>query len=259
MKGWTRGARQRRATIVAGIGVWLATASPLAAQPEGLPKILPLEFETRAALSAAPERVAADAGVWVLGPDGYEEARPTQNGFECFVMRDLLPGGRPDRQSFAPMCFDAEGARTVLKRFIERSALVRGEGMSPAEADEVLAKADERFTPQRPGITYMASAVNVQTDPTAPRGAFRTYMPHVMFLAPGLSDAQISAGAIQADPAEAFFGGWPFLPGRARPDGFVVVPLDRRLRLQIQDTQRDLIDRLAEWIPVREPVDYGGE
>lgn len=237
----------------------LGWATPGSAQTPGLTEVLPRDFEMRAALAAAPQKVAEGAGIWVLGPEGYEEARPTRNGFACFVMRDLLGGAPPERQSFAPMCFDAEGARTILTRYIARSALVRSDGMSVAEADAVLDERRERFTPTRPGITYMASAMNIQPDPTAPRGPFRTYMPHVMFLAPGLSDAQISAGALRADPEEAFYGGWPFLPGQARPDGFVVVPLDRRLRLKIQEEQSDLVEQLSEWIPLREPVDLGGE
>lgn len=246
-------------TTWAVIVTLLMSADAALGQPSGLPRVLPEEFETRAALSAAPASVRERAGVWLLGPDGYAETRQSGNGFNCLVVRE--PGdepGPPDRQGFAPMCFDAEGSRTLLRRYVDESRWIRAEGRGLDEVARALAADEARYTPERPGITYMASALNTQPDPTAPSGPFRAYHPHVMFLAPGLSDADVNGGRIAADPGRAFYDGWPFLPGAPRFDGFVVVPLDRRLRMQIVDEQAELLRSLARYLPRRESVDLGG-
>lgn len=252
-QGWTTG---RAAALAAGL---VLQATGAVAQPSGLPAVLPPDFETRAALSAAPASVAREAGVWLLGAQGYVEARESRNGFNCLVVRDIHDAGAPpERQGFAPMCFDGEGSRTLLRRYVDVSNLVRGEGRSPDEAARHVAAETARYTPSRPGITYMASALNTQPDPSAPAGAFRNYHPHVMFLAPGMSDEDINGGRLAQDPARAFYDGWPFLPGQPRFDGFIVVPLDRRLRLDIAASQSELIRELDRYLPRRESADLGG-
>jgi hypothetical protein len=258
-RGATPGhARAAFTTILAAAAIGATGVSDLMAQTPGLPEVLPADFETRAALAAAPREIADAAGVWLLTASGYAQARASENGFNCMVLRSPAPETvPPDRQGFAPMCFDAEGSTTVLRRYVERSRLVRAEGRSLEDAEAALAASAGEFTPARPGVTYMASALNTQPDPTDPAGAFRTYLPHVMFLAPGLSDADVG-GLLATRPDSAVYEGWPFLPGRARTDGFIVVPLDRRLRARIARDQAGLVAELGRYLPRRPGIDYGG-
>ncbi|HEY7697872.1 MAG TPA: hypothetical protein VIE88_05615, partial [Vicinamibacteria bacterium] len=150
-----------------------AAASDIALMPEAL--------ETELALSAAPAHLRADATVLLLREKGYVEARKGSNGFTCLV-------GRSQPKAVAPMCYDAEGARTVVPLIVEEAAM-RARG----ESEEGIRKAaEEGFrtgkykAPERPGISYMMSSVQ---ELAGPDGAVRSFVPHLMFYAPNLTDA----------------------------------------------------------------------
>jgi len=58
-------------------------ANAVSAQP--LPELLPREKEIALALSAAPEHLRYDAGVYVLERNGFVKVRSSTNGFTCIV------------------------------------------------------------------------------------------------------------------------------------------------------------------------------
>jgi len=72
--------------------------------------------EIALARSAAPESIAKDAEVLVLGPKGYETAVKGQNGFVCLVHRSWTD--KQDDPEFwnsnrrGPMCLNAAAARS---------------------------------------------------------------------------------------------------------------------------------------------------
>ncbi|HEY7476242.1 MAG TPA: hypothetical protein VH679_14580, partial [Vicinamibacterales bacterium] len=81
--------------------------------------------EITLALSALPQALRANAGVYVLGPKGYKLARPGTSGITCLVSRT-----RPDTQE--PICWDREGTETILPLALAKAEWQAG-GATEAE------------------------------------------------------------------------------------------------------------------------------
>lgn len=188
----------------------LALVPALALAAGWKPALMDADEEMREALAAGPEAIRAEAGVYLLTETGFDLARPSGNGFHCIV-------GRSQPESFEPQCFDAEGSETLL-----RAALLRGELLMSGAGREATAAALEKAWaegrlegPSRPGINYMLSEKN-----RVPVGPDRVvpYVPHLMFYAPGLTDADIGGDRTgQASPI--------FMINAGTPSGYVIVPL----------------------------------
>jgi hypothetical protein len=173
---------------------------------------MPRDQQIRLALSAAPDVVAADASVYILGPRGYEKARDGSNGFSCLVQRSYTRSGET---TVAPMCFDAEGSRTTMLVYIRREEM-RDAGKSEAEIQAAIDQgyADGTFkAPTQPGIIYMMSCENrLGPDPRTGRPA--SFPPHVMFYAPYMTAKDLGYGG---DPAVPYL----VLPGT--PQAMMIV------------------------------------
>src|SRR5688500_1755034 len=80
----------------------------------------PADLETEFALSALPSHLRADATVYLLEPaKRYYTARQGTNGFTCFVSRTEWEWADFRRDHAAPISYDAEGSRTILKVFFD--------------------------------------------------------------------------------------------------------------------------------------------
>jgi len=171
---------------------------------------LPRDAEMRAALSAGPPHMAAQAGVYVLTPRGYELARESQNGFHCLVQRSF-PG------TFEPQCFDEEGSRTLMQETL-MTARLRGEGRSEADVRAAVATAwaaGELRAPTRPGINYMLSTENrVPVDPEGK--TIIHYGPHLMFYVPYLTNADLGVSGEGAPT---------FVINEGQPGAYAIVPV----------------------------------
>jgi hypothetical protein len=80
--------------------------------------------EIALARSAAPESIARDAEVQVLGRHGFETAVKGKNGFVCIVGRGWTSA--PDADFWnpkirVPMCVNAAAARSYLLRFTKET------------------------------------------------------------------------------------------------------------------------------------------
>jgi len=192
-------ARASRATLLA-----VVLAGPALAGEESLSR----DQEIAEALLAGPDSIRAEAGVWVLGDEGYEAARESRNGFHCLVGRSV-PG------SFEPMCFDAEGSETLMQATLLRASL-RADGLEPPEVERELAAAwsDGRLrAPRGVGINFMLSPRN--RVPVDSEGTVRPYRPHVMVYAPYLSGADFGAGP----------GNPVFVINEGGPGAYLIVPV----------------------------------
>lgn len=203
--------RFRSLTVLAlaAIGPALAPAhaSPRESVAAGMPgtslAAMPAELETRFALSALPEALRDEASVHLLDPDsGYRLARQGGNGVACAVVRTQweLADFRDD--IYWAACFDAVGVATNFKVILDAAAM-RAEGMSP---EALKAEVERRYedgtyrAPEKPGLSYMIAPVMRTIGP--PDLEVRTMaMPHLMFYAPGLANADIGARPDLADPA----------------------------------------------------------
>ena len=226
--------RQLASTLaLAGVlltGVARAQSAPPADHP-----MLPADLETEWALSAAPAHLRDGAAVYLLTASGYVRARPGTNAFTCLVNRR---GG-----DLFPVCWDAEGARTLMAVDMEVSRRrLAGASAEALEADVAARYADGRLhPPSRPGLAYMLSPLRVRIDAkgTATRSQAT---PHPMFYAPNLTDADIGGKR----PGVAFIN-------KVGPAGMVIVPLGAEERRAIDKESADLVARLEKALGVTRP------
>ncbi|HXN72922.1 MAG TPA: hypothetical protein VN861_10265 [Candidatus Acidoferrales bacterium] len=140
------------------------------------------------ARSAAPESIARDAEVMVLGRHGYEIAAKGKNGFVCLVERSwTAPIDDPNfwnPKLRGPLCLNAAAARTYLPLTIKKTEWILA-GQSKAQMFESLKTAlDKKELPmQEPGaMCYMLSKQQYLGDSAA------RWHPHVMFFVPQTED-----------------------------------------------------------------------
>lgn len=171
-----------------------------------LPKVfdasMPRDEQISIALSAAPEEVREKSTVYVLGPKGFEKAREGTNGVSCLVSRHFATRAET---TIEPMCYDAEGSRTLLSADLYAEEL-RSKGTSEADIKAEIAngyKSGRFKAPSKPGIRYMLSSDN-RLGPTPDHKTVRV-PPHFMFYAPYMTGKDLgfdsnSAAAFLVQP-----------------------------------------------------------
>ena len=137
------------------------------------------ECETALALSAVPVHLRESAGVYLLGDEGYELARPAHNGFTCIVERN-------HGDAIIPQCFDAASTNANLVAILDTGAMIRA-GKSFEEIAMLRKKKLEagEYETAGHGIAYMISEFNYIYNEQ--NGAMLDVAPHLMFHAPGLT------------------------------------------------------------------------
>jgi hypothetical protein len=138
------------------------------------------DAEIALARSAAPDSISRDAGVLVLGRNGFETAVKGQNGFVCTVERSWTSA--PDADFWnpnvrVPICFNAPAARSFLLRNIKRTELILA-GRTKAQVDEtIIAAIDKKELPaMEPGaMCYMLSKQGYGGE------SIKHWPPHLMF------------------------------------------------------------------------------
>jgi hypothetical protein len=173
---------------------------------------MPEALEVRFALSALPPRLRENATTYILDPDkGYVLHRKGTNGLSCIVVRsDWQFPARPFRNDvYWPVCYDAEGSKTLLQDYVYAAEL-RARGMDSAQVHREVTKrfGDPAYpNPARTGVSYMlAPVMRGFTHGVEPA---TMNMPHYMFYAPNVRDSEIGGNG---------FGKFPFIlsmsPGR---------------------------------------------
>jgi len=168
------------------------------------------DSEIALARSAAPESIARDAEVQVLGRHGYEQAIKGKNGFVCMVQRSwTAPIDDPDfwnPKLRAPICFNAPAARSYLPRVIKKTELILA-GRSKAQMVEGITTAiDKKELPaMEPGaMCYMLSKQGYLSDHDG------HWHPHLMFFFSQTDPAAWGAG-LPGSPIFAFNDAWEHL------------------------------------------------
>jgi hypothetical protein len=174
---------------------------------------MPRERQIRLALSSAPAEVSNKAALYILGPKGYEKVRGGTNGFSCLVGRSFEG---TTEASVDPMCYDAEGSRTLLLVKLREEEL-RAKGKSEAEIKANIANGykEGRFqAPSKPGFVYMLSSENFIRDPeTGKSGAFPG---HLMFYAPYMTAKDLGYESVSGAMM-------PYLSLPGEPDAMMIV------------------------------------
>jgi hypothetical protein len=152
--------------------------------------------EIALALTAAPASLTTGATVYTAHDGQFTKAREGSNGWACIVARDARAKG------VFPMCFDPEGARTLMHTEMLRTQLF-ARGLTNTAVDQEITKAYEAGTlthPTKPAMTVMMSSRQVLTvyegDHIRVIGAWH---PHVMVYLPGASPDQFTLGKEQSD------------------------------------------------------------
>lgn len=120
------------------------------------------DAEIALARSAAPQSIARDAEVQVLGRHGFATAVRGTNGFVCIVGRGWSSAADADfwnPRVRVPMCLNAAAARTYLLRITTITNLALA-GRTLAQVNEaiVAALARKELPPMEPGaMCYMMS------------------------------------------------------------------------------------------------------
>ncbi len=204
--------------VLVGLGCTALVLMQLSAEPRAnisnmqpLPELLSREKEIELALSAAPEHLRKDAGVYVLQRNGFVKVRDSANGFTCIVNRD-------HPLNWKPVCFDAEGTATILPKVLRvGELLMQGTPMSKIDAEIAEGfRTGKYISPRRPGVAYMFSGDIRNFNPQT--GKVESFPPHVMFYAPNLTNADLGTTpeALAKDPS------LPFVAYQG-PHGFIIV------------------------------------
>jgi hypothetical protein len=136
--------------------------------------------EIALARSAAPDSIARDAEVQVLGRHGFETAVKGTNGFVCIVGRSWTSAADADfwdPKVRVPMCVNAAAARTYLVRLAKETEWGLA-GLTPAQMTESItaAMAKKELPAMESGaMCYMLSKQGYGGD-SSPH-----WPPHLMF------------------------------------------------------------------------------
>jgi len=204
---------------------------------------MPESLEIRFALSAAPPHLRDKATTYVLDPaKGYVLHHQGTNGVSCIVVRSdwqfTEEWFRDD--IFWAVCYDAEGSRTLLQDYL-LTAELRAQGMDAKQVHEQITK---RFgtaaysNPARTGVSYMlAPLMRGFTKAAQP---MTMNMPHYMFYAPNLKDADIGGNGFSRQ--------YPFMlsmsPGR---DHYIILLVGETEKEKILSDSKDLLDDLCSY------------
>lgn len=175
--------------VVMLFAVWQAQAQAEAAKTQ-YPSMAPLDqymmdrsSEIALAQSAAPQSIAKDAEVLVMGSKGYETAVRGKNGFVCLVQRSWTAG--PDDPEFwnpkvrAPLCYNAPAARSYLPFALKETELILAGNSKTQMAEAIKVALDKKELPlvEANSMVFMLSKQGYLNDGA---GAWR---PHVMMIA----------------------------------------------------------------------------
>jgi hypothetical protein len=169
--------------------LWLALVAfhgPVQAQERypARPAPLPDSVEVALAMTAAPHEISSRATIYAVRDGREVRLREGTNGVACMVGRDLHPG------SLYPICFDAEGARTRLRRELMELRLRLAGDPEP----EIRRQVEEAYRtgalemPTAMSVAYMMSSQQVLfSSPLADGRRVGAWWPHLMIMGPGLS------------------------------------------------------------------------
>jgi hypothetical protein len=156
---------------------------------------MPAKLEAQFALSALPKALREQATVYLLDPaKGYQLSQKGTSGVTCLVQRTVWEMADFRNDIYIPLCYDAAGTKTYLKVIMDAAAL-RIQGMSPVALKAEIANRYQNkiyIVPEKAGVSYMVAPVFRTAGP--PDMKVNTMpMPHLMFYAPGITNADIGA------------------------------------------------------------------
>ncbi len=156
---------------------------------------MPPDLETDYALSALPPNLRDGATVYLLDPTkGYYMARKGSNGFSAYVERTDWSRGEFAQDMYAAEGFDSMGSKTLMPIFFEIAAMRASGKYTALQLKDIVIKRvkdDTYKAPPRTGVCYMLGPL-MRSNPG--QGIMTMVMPHYMFYAPYIDDADLGEG-----------------------------------------------------------------
>jgi hypothetical protein len=207
---------------------------------------MPASLEARFALSALPPIFREKATVYVLDPaKGYILERSGTNGEHCFVGRTEWKFADYRNDVFDPICYDAVGAKNQMRVWFD-VAEIRARGVKP----ETMTKEIEgRFrtgvykAPARAGMSYMTAPLMrsyMSLDPKDKDSVMTMSMPHLMYYAPNISDADVKG--MPCPPCAPY----PFV-FESGPHGYIIQRLGDAEAAAIVAAESSLVKELCSY------------
>lgn len=214
---------------------------------------MPAELETDFALSALPSHLQQHATVYLLDPaKGFYIGRQGSNGFVCFVSRTDWEWSEFRKDLAAPISFDAEGAKTIFKVYLDVAAMRASGQFSPSQIkDTVMSRIRKGVykAPGRTGISYMlAPEMRVYTGKPDNNTVVTMSLPHYMFYAPYVTPEDVGIDDSREGPALLNPGQWLLGKGKG-PFGYIIMVASEKEKEKLLNDGRDLMKRLAEYKP----------
>jgi len=205
---------------------------------------MPQSLEVRFALSALPPYLREAATTYVLDPEaGYVVNRKGASGFSCIVMRTewAWPQLAFRDDIFVPICYDEEGSKKMLPVWMD-VAEMRARGLTPKRVFEAVMKkfdSGDYQKPARTGISYMTAPL-MRSYPAPEATAVMTMsLPHYMFYAPNVKNADIGG-----KPGSAY----PFiLPQGPGAHDVIILLVGATEKAKILADSRDLLEELCAY------------
>ena len=251
MTSITKTAKICRRTILFTVILFISTQNFAQGTANWRLEKMPVDLETDYALSALPPHLRNDATVYLLDPQkGYYVARQGSNGYICFISRTEWEWGEFRDDVYAPISYDAEGARAIFPVYIAVAAMrASGKYQAAQIKDSIMNRINTGVykAPSKPGISYMLAPV-MRVYPGAPdiKEPITISMPHYMLYAAYLTDENSrfkpgTEGLILANPGNSILG-----DGKG-PFGYIIVPAGESEKVIIVEDGKDLLKRLVAY------------
>jgi hypothetical protein len=215
---------------------------------------MPVDLETDLALRALPPHLRAAATVYLLDPaKGYYTAQKGSNGFICFVTRTDWEWGEFRKDIFAPMAYDAEGARTIFPLYRDPAAMRASGKFTPQQIKDTMVYRIHKGiyrAAAKGGISYMlAPVMRVYTGKPGDETVMTMNMPHYMFYAPYTVDSDVGTNPNSPKGPWLVNSGDAVLGKGKGLEGYLIMPADEEVKGKILKDGKDLLKRLADYSP----------
>jgi len=215
---------------------------------------MPADLEKDFALSALPSNLRAGATVYLLDPaKGYYIGQKGSNGFICFISRTNWEWAEFRKDVITPMGYDPEGARTIFPMYRDAAAMRATGRFTPLQVkDSVISRIRRGFyrAPAKEGISYMlAPVMRVYTGKPGDNTVRTMNMPHYMFYAPYISNADVGIDPNSEYGPVVVNSGNAVLGAGKGPEGYIIMAANEKETAKILEDGKNLLKRLATWSP----------